>query len=35
MKKLSIFNIVFLITLIVTSCGDNFLDKEPKEYGRP
>ncbi len=35
MKKLSIFNIVFLITLIVTSCGDNFLDKEPKNTVDP
>jgi hypothetical protein len=35
MKKLSIFNIVFLIALTITSCGDNFLDKEPKNTVDP
>jgi hypothetical protein len=35
MKKLSIFNIVFLTALTITSCGDNFLDKEPKNTVDP
>ena len=35
MKKLSVFNIVFLTVLTVTSCGDSFLDKEPKNTVDP